>query len=458
MSENGEGERTEKAFSQSNQGEERTGLAPWMVAISLLVSALLLFMAGFFYHHAALWVGILPGIILGVLFEIWNLSDPNILIKMFSWRDRTFISIFGLIVGISAFLLYFLYMLGVPMNWGFNDLYFWGIIIGGIIFGIGISIAGYFPASVWVAIGQGRKEAWWALFGGLVGAFVWTLVYGPFSLGLVKPANCGPVSVALGISNQNAIGAWFVAMIFATVFIGLWLVVPRFPSEKKGYGILFFSRSPSEGSRSPLTEEDRRRYPHMRKWVEPIVEGDTNKASRLIFILILSFAVTITAVVMLRQYFGQSITYSWLAGWPLWFTPHAAENLPYVANMFPTSANGAFEYMKVVGWAPILDLGLFLGGILSAIGITKRWMWFKRDIPPVWEKKYGSSYAKRYTAVFWGSFLVLFGARMAGGGLTGHMISGIAQLSVSGFLFSGVVFLTALIMIHVLYGKEILEN
>lgn len=47
--------------------------------------------------------------------------------------------------------------------------------------------------------------------------------------------------------------------------------------------------------------------------------------------------------------------------------------------------------------------------------------------------------------LFIGGLLLLFGARWAGGCTSGHMMSGIMQSSVSGILFAGVVFITAII-------------
>lgn len=41
---------------------------------------------------------------------------------------------------------------------------------------------------------------------------------------------------------------------------------------------------------------------------------------------------------------------------------------------------------------------------------------------------------------FVGGFLVLVGARLAGGCTTGHVLSGMTQLSVSGFLFAFTMF------------------
>lgn len=47
---------------------------------------------------------------------------------------------------------------------------------------------------------------------------------------------------------------------------------------------------------------------------------------------------------------------------------------------------------------------------------------------------------QRYLAAFLGGFLLLFGARLAGGCTSGHVISGISQLSLSGLLFGAGVF------------------
>ena len=56
--------------------------------------------------------------------------------------------------------------------------------------------------------------------------------------------------------------------------------------------------------------------------------------------------------------------------------------------------------------------------------------------------------------LFIGGFLLLFGARWAGGCTSGHMMSGIMQSSVSGLVFAGVVFAAAIITAIVIYRKK----
>lgn len=53
-------------------------------------------------------------------------------------------------------------------------------------------------------------------------------------------------------------------------------------------------------------------------------------------------------------------------------------------------------------------------------------------------------FIQKYAASFVSGFLLIFGARMAGGCTSGHMMSGIMQGSVSGFIFAGAVFIVAI--------------
>lgn len=49
-----------------------------------------------------------------------------------------------------------------------------------------------------------------------------------------------------------------------------------------------------------------------------------------------------------------------------------------------------------------------------------------------------------YLPPFIGGMLLLYGARLAGGCTSGHMMSGMMQGSISGYIFAGAVFLVAI--------------
>ncbi len=88
----------------------------------------------------------------------------------------------------------------------------------------------------------------------------------------------------------------------------------------------------------------------------------------------------------------------------------------------------------------IFVLSMILGGIISALSMPGRLSPQEKIAPPVWHNNFGDSPAKRFFFAFVAGVLVLYGARLAGGCTSGHMISGMMQTSLSGYLFAAGVF------------------
>jgi len=128
--------------------------------------------------------------------------------------------------------------------------------------------------------------------------------------------------------------------------------------------------------------------------------------------------------------------------------PGFAEKNPYFAK-YGEKTDWSVGY----GW--MLVLGMFVGGGITALLLHKKQPEAdKGDMPPMWEEKFGMSHAKRYAAAFAGGVMLLFGARLAGGCTSGHMISGISQLALSSFIFGITVFVTAILMAKFLYRPK----
>ena len=82
-------------------------------------------------------------------------------------------------------------------------------------------------------------------------------------------------------------------------------------------------------------------------------------------------------------------------------------------------------------WQVAVVAGIALGAFLSMRISGAR----RQAISPVWQRAMGtSSLSARAPIAFLGGFIMLFGARIAGGCTSGHGISGIAQLSVGSTL------------------------
>ncbi len=108
-----------------------------------------------------------------------------------------------------------------------------------------------------------------------------------------------------------------------------------------------------------------------------------------------------------------------------------------------------------IGYGWMLVFGMIVGGGVTARLLRKRQpAEDKGSMPSLWRSAFGTSRLKRYGASFVGGVLLLFGARLAGGCTSGHMISGISQLALSSFIFGVVTFTAAILMARFLYrGK-----
>lgn len=92
---------------------------------------------------------------------------------------------------------------------------------------------------------------------------------------------------------------------------------------------------------------------------------------------------------------------------------------------------------SVVTPETMLVVGLLIGGFLaSRIGVSAS------GRSPAVERVHAreTTDARRYADAFLGGFLILFGARLAGGCTSGHIISGMSQLAVSSTIFAAAVF------------------
>lgn len=105
-------------------------------------------------------------------------------------------------------------------------------------------------------------------------------------------------------------------------------------------------------------------------------------------------------------------------------TPEYAASNPYLVKM------GALLTPETM-----LVIGLLIGGFASS-------RIFAGPKAPSADRVHlrETTDSRRYADAFIGGFLILFGARLAGGCTSGHIISGMTQLAVSSTIFAAAVF------------------
>lgn len=125
-------------------------------------------------------------------------------------------------------------------------------------------------------------------------------------------------------------------------------------------------------------------------------------------------------------------------------------------NAYLNKSGGKYakSIAKPMNYSFIFVLAMVAGGFVAARLSTSKPDAVDQLSPTVWRDKFGSSPVKRCAVVFIGGFFVLFGSRLAGGCTSGHMMSGMMQTSLSGYLFAAGAFAVAVPTAILMYRKE----
>ena len=135
-----------------------------------------------------------------------------------------------------------------------------------------------------------------------------------------------------------------------------------------------------------------------------------------------------------------------------WVDPDVVSSDPGTASGYRSSNaylnKSGGKYAKSVdnpiNYSFIFVLAMLLGAAISRWTAGPQFGEQDRIAPAVWRNRFGSAQSKRYASSFVAGFLVLYGARLAGGCTSGHMMSGMMQTALSGYLFSFAAFATAI--------------
>lgn len=114
------------------------------------------------------------------------------------------------------------------------------------------------------------------------------------------------------------------------------------------------------------------------------------------------------------------------------------------------------EIEKSGAWEGVMLIGAFFGGLFMSIFVTKSF--HISYIPTLWKERKNSSVKSRMIWSFIAGFLMVFGARLAGGCNAGHILSGGSQLAISGIIFAIVALGTGVVTGRFFYKKKVCKN
>ncbi|HIQ15882.1 MAG TPA: hypothetical protein EYH38_10025 [Leucothrix sp.] len=173
------------------------------------------------------------GLFFGFVLQKSGATNPQRIINMLRLKDFHLMKVILFSIGISSLSLFALSASGViEANFSIKTAYV-GVIVGGLIFGIGWAISGFCPGTSVVALGTGRKDAFVFIGGGLVGTFIFMLIYGSIKdTALFDTLFGGKTTLAnTGVEKFptliDTIPALYVAGGVALLFIALAFLLPE---------------------------------------------------------------------------------------------------------------------------------------------------------------------------------------------------------------------------------------
>ncbi len=325
------------------------------------------------------------GFLFGVILQYAKLNKYNTISGMAMLTDYTMAKAIAAAIGVGIILLNIEIGLGFA-SYHIKPFMFGGVVLGGLIFGIGMAILGYCPGTLAISFGEGSLDALLGIIGGLLGGLTYTLLLP--SIHEILGPNLGKISL-YSLVGANSIIFYLLVIIIGVGFIWVAFWLHKIEKVKD------------------------------MKWLYAGIA-----LAVLEFLVFLSFT-TDRAI-------GASTAY------------------PYLADLLTgTTENSYFEKIQKSGnWGLIFLTGTFISGLLLSL-IRKD---FKITlIHENWKKYRGDSNSQRVIWAFVGGFILIFGARMAGGCTSGHILSGGMQLAISSLTFAVFTFIGFLVTGKVFY-------
>jgi hypothetical protein len=134
----------------------------------------------------------------------------------------------------------------------------------------------------------------------------------------------------------------------------------------------------------------------------------------------------------------------------------ASTYVPYLAGLLFNLDEDKYIYLQHIkdsgSWEGVMLLGALLGGFITSMFITKS---FKISfIPSGWKQYKNTSIPSRMLWSFISGFMMIIGARLAGGCTSGHFMSGMSQMAISSMIFGGVVLIVVIVTGRLFYNVK----
>lgn len=175
-------------------------------------------------------LGLAMGIVFGVALEKSRVFEPGMMIGQFQLRNFTLLKVFFSAIVTGLLVLALLNGLNI-VSLHPKELIIGPTLVGGLLLGAGIAIAGACPGTILAQLGVGYKDAWAVLAGGILGA----MTYGYFDAPLSAVLNLGDYGT-LTLADVIYLPFWVLAVAIAALLILALIELERWHSWRADLG------------------------------------------------------------------------------------------------------------------------------------------------------------------------------------------------------------------------------
>jgi hypothetical protein len=159
------------------------------------------------------------GIIFGILLNKGRVTDYNVIVNFFRFKDFTVLKIMLTAIVVGGIGVFAMKGLGWIEGYHIKDTNLLGIFLGSGIFGVGMALYGYCPGTAVAAIATGRLHALVGFFGMLLGGIVYAFSYGWIKANILSVGQLGKVRLDEVTSVPSSVWWIFLPIISIYVFM-----------------------------------------------------------------------------------------------------------------------------------------------------------------------------------------------------------------------------------------------
>lgn len=137
-----------------------------------------------------LWAGLLFGVVFGLLLHRAGVTDFNVIVKQFLFRDFTVLKVMLTAIAVGGVGVYLLHGQQLA-NFHIKPATMLAVVLGALLFGIGMVIYGYCPGTGVAAMATGKLDAAAGFLGMLAGAALYALSYDWIAANILPKGNLG---------------------------------------------------------------------------------------------------------------------------------------------------------------------------------------------------------------------------------------------------------------------------